>query len=63
MAKKKNERNAGRKAEYDEPTKPVSFKLPISKIPEIKERFFAILQEYKLKRPGKNRASHKSMKN
>lgn len=50
MAKMKNERNAGRKPKYGEPTKVVSFKLPISKIPELKERFYLILKEYEQKK-------------
>ena len=46
MAKKKNERNAGRKAKYGEPTKVVTFKLPATKIAEIKAKVYALMKEY-----------------
>lgn len=52
--KKRNERNAGRKLKYGEPTKAIPFKLPISKVEEIKKRFFDILKEYEIKNDDKS---------
>lgn len=41
--------NAGRKGKYSEPTKPVSFKCPISKVDEFKEYGNAKLSEWSVK--------------
>lgn len=38
---------AGRKSKYNEPTERISFRLPISKIEEIKLKFNKILEQYK----------------
>lgn len=46
MKKKKNERNAGRKPLYNEPTKTVGFKVPISKIEGFKKEVSEILKKY-----------------
>lgn len=45
--KKHNERGAGRKPKFDEPTKPVTFKVPVSKIKEIKAEVYKLLEKYK----------------
>lgn len=39
---------AGKPSYYNEPTKPVTFRLPISKIDEIKEKFNKILEKYRI---------------
>ena len=41
--------NAGRKGKFNEPTKPVAFKCPKSKIDEFKKYGYAKLSEWSLK--------------
>jgi len=45
-------KNAGRKSAYDEPTKTVSFRCPLSKTEELKEYVNAKLSEWAVSQGG-----------
>jgi hypothetical protein len=42
--------NAGNKLKYDEQTKTIAFRCPVSKIPELKEVIKCKLLQYKVKK-------------